>query len=429
MPIVFESPGPYDRAISEAYGSATALKDFAPYLNRVYGGGGGGGGRVGGGGGGDGGGLRSSGGGDAGFTPVYSTLDTYAGKAQIDDQIAANKRQRQIDWINQNTGPDTSGQQGQIADLQNRRNQAIDATYTDAENQAWYNNEEAPQTDIYGSDASLGGPQTVQQVQANQRANVPEGQAQPQAPPEFTQADSLQLQRLQAGMSRVRQDAMNGNIDPGTARRMIAQIQTGIDPLKMAQQAAQTSILQQQRDQLMHQRALQDTLENMSGDEFAQHIRRQAVTLDNGAMVIRDGRGGIHTIQPPKPEANRNEITPAHRLTISNHVTQDMNRERQMMLNLPPAQRPGWMKDESTIAVERNRRIRQQVREAQGNVGEDPSAARPAADPAGAAAAQQQLQRLLGGIAMPPVIQRPPQAPAAPQQQGADMSGLYGGAL
>ena len=118
----------------------------------------------------------------------------------------------------------------------------------------------------------------------------PRPQPQPQyspPPPEFTQADALDLSRLQNSLAQMRSRLRNGELDAGTARRVNQLIQRGIKPLQalqqVAQQQKQAAVLQQHQSDMAHQTAI---------DLTNQRMRQQAGT-DGIARNLPDGRGGV----------------------------------------------------------------------------------------------------------------------------------------
>jgi hypothetical protein len=84
----------------------------------------------------------------------------------------------------------------------------------------------------------------------------------PPPPPEpLTQADVLQLERLQNGMSDWNKQMYSGSIDPGVHQAGLAVYQQQIAPLAARQQAEQAAAEQKAIQQAMHQNAIQKSLQ------------------------------------------------------------------------------------------------------------------------------------------------------------------------
>jgi hypothetical protein len=115
---------------------------------------------------------------------------------------------------------------------------------------------------------------------------------------EFSQADRAELERLQQGAAQVRQQLREGNIDQATANRMTTQIRTGLDPLRQAQQAAQTQLTQQAAQQAMETHAAQTSWQSMSATDRARHVRDHTVDLGNGNSIYTgDPSGRTHFVR------------------------------------------------------------------------------------------------------------------------------------
>jgi hypothetical protein len=295
MPITFEQAGPYDKSISEAYGSAQAMKDFLPFLQKSYGGRGGGGGSTMGGG--PGGSRGGGGGGDDGISGGGRS-DPYQDRVNAEQAF----RNQQVAAVNRMT-VDPNQYDSDISALQDR--QAGDAATDDA---AWQRGDQAAPDTVEPSDMT-----DQQWQQAGGAAGVnPQDQSQtpqapPRPPPEFTQADGLQLSRLQASKAEVQAQLRNGMLDPGTARRMISQIQTGIDPMRMAQQAAATQGQQEQTRQLQDQNARRTSMLGMDAEHFAQMGQRNTFTTQGGHEIYVSPIDGHPTnLGNPRQDAAEN---------------------------------------------------------------------------------------------------------------------------
>lgn len=330
MPITFEQPGAYDKGISEAYGAAQALKDFAPYLSRAYPGGGGGrGGNIGGG---PGGGISPVGGGGGGGGGdgggyQYDPLQLYQGKQEI-DQYFADQRQKQAEAaIQQMTTADPNANDAQIADLQGRQqDQGFEDWWQQETGMNRQQTEAALQRsnrgtagggtdyDLSQEDQPYGGADTDAQgnlLSPEQRAalttQAPAGAsrtgAPPPEPPSFTQSDNLELQRLQAAKSKVQADLRNGMVDPQTAARMIARLRTGIDPLQMQMQQTQANQMQQAQQARMHASAEAESISNMSDEERARYVARRTVRGPDGTSFLIDREGRPHPLPRGRAEA------------------------------------------------------------------------------------------------------------------------------
>jgi len=459
MPITFEQPGAYDRGISTAYGAAQALKDFLPYLQRSYGQGGGGGGSGGGGRGGGIGGLsgdpNAQGGGGGRGGGETDPLALYQGKQEIDRYFQELDQQKAVDAIRGNTA-EAAPDEGEITSLKGRQERQWQR---DVENedqpygQPPAAQEEFPTYDEAGTGVVQGvgeggaqgpvegnsgnwrglEPGTVAPGQPGQ--NIPAAQrpappAPPTTPPEFTQSDGLQLQRLQAARSRVQSQLQSGMVDPGTARRMIRQMQIPISVLRQQQQAAQTQAAQMQLQQAQeahaHQTAMELTSTRMRASAGADGIRRD----------LPDGRGGTlppsqwndraqrweampHVQESADRAATREAAERNRRLAISNHVSTEMSRERQ---GVP---RPSWIDDPRAEAAERQRRIERAVREASGRPGTEPGQAQPSPP---SQEDRDALERMLQGISMPTLAAQPSPQPRPAQRSGMMLPGFGGGA-
>jgi hypothetical protein len=97
-------------------------------------------------------------------------------------------------------------------------------------------------------------PALVSQTQTTPKA--------PPAPPEpFTQADSIQLQRLQGGLATISQQVYSGQLDQAGGDELKAQVHAQLGPLMQRQQATKQQAQQQAKQQMMDASALQESIE------------------------------------------------------------------------------------------------------------------------------------------------------------------------
>jgi hypothetical protein len=422
MPIVFEQPGPYDRNISEAYGGAQALKDFLPFLTKAYGHGGGGGGvsyAPGGGGGGRGGG----GGGDGGIQQLPTDpVEAYRAKSEIDAEMQRRDRERQIAWIQQNTAPD---QEQQAPQDQQTFDEAGTGYVPGTPEQEAAGGVQAPPQQMAGLGGGGMAPGTVQPGQPG--PNVPGAQA-----PQFSQADALNLQRLESSRARVQSDVLNGKIDQATARRMIMQLQTGIDPLRMQQQAAAAQAQQLQLQSLQqanaHTTAIELTNSRMRAMAGADGMRRMPDgSLAQWDPVKQKWEPWKNPVHEERAETERQRTVRLN--SIVQQETSAVDREIAAYHKPPtageggkPRTPPQWMANwldqlQNPQAQNESRRaeIRRRVQERLGHLGETPGQQN-GSPQAGNQAFNQLMQRLMSAPPAAGVTPRP-----APQPM--DLSG------
>lgn len=84
----------------------------------------------------------------------------------------------------------------------------------------------------------------------------------PPAPPEpFTQADLIQMQRLQGALSTINKQVYSAEIEPEDGQDLKAQVHKQLGPLTQRQQATKQQAQQQAKQQMMDASALQESIE------------------------------------------------------------------------------------------------------------------------------------------------------------------------
>ncbi len=201
----------------------------------------------------------------------------------------------------------------------------------------------------------------------------------------LTQAEVLRLQRLQTGMAYVDQQVTSGDLSPEEGQQFRLQLNTGIDPLRQRQQAAQTSAVQQATEQAMHQHAQLTSFQNMSAADRSSRMNQfVSPILDQDgevlAHVITNPVDGRQTFVPQERTGrDRQEVTPQMRSQAIRHVEGQMAREEANQTTPPP-----WMGgDEATReqrrTQERDRRIQRHLQEITGGSARGGGTADPAA--------------------------------------------------
>lgn len=284
MAINFEQPDApaYSQGALQAYLQAAEMNRRARLEGMRGGGGGGGGPGFGGWGvqglGGGGGGHDGGGGGSQ-----RDIVGEYAAMQGIDAQTRQDDMARRTQWLQQHSVEGQSPEdQQRMAQLQQRQQQS----QYDPSEENWANNAENPNDPGH------------------------------RAPVEFSTADKLELDKLNAGAAQVRQQLREGNIDRRTANDMMAQINTGLSPLRTQQQAATTQLQQQAAQQQMHQQARQMMIENMNGTERAQYAQQHTVDLGNGNFVYTGDPSG-------RPHFGKNDAAVQQQRQQQQQETQD----------------------------------------------------------------------------------------------------------
>lgn len=131
---------------------------------------------------------------------------------------------------------------------------------------------------------------------ANRIANVPQPprpalisqtQTAPQAPPAppepFTQADLIQMQRLQGALSTINKQVYSAEIEPEDGQDLKAQVHKQLGPLtqrqQATQQAAKQAAMQAQQEQLMHASAQARVIKTLDAQHAAEAFPQTVATL------------------------------------------------------------------------------------------------------------------------------------------------------
>jgi hypothetical protein len=183
------------------------------------------------------------------------------------------------------------------------------------------------------------------QHRANRIANMPQGPmpgfpqqgprppAPPQPPPPppepFTQADSIQLQRLHGGLADINKQLYSGELDEEGAADLKAQVHAQLGPLTARQEATQQKAQQKAQQQMMQQTALQEAMEQ-------QHAVFRAKGLQDRVVTYTDPVTGR--------TAHLYEQKPNHWAELEFAVAKD----DEPPLDNPPAS--GWTEPSKTMA-------------------------------------------------------------------------------
>lgn len=132
--------------------------------------------------------------------------------------------------------------------------------------------------------------------QQNQRQAALQAAQQSQAD-QFTYQDNVRLSQLQNGLSAIQNDP---NLSAEEKADATLQIQTGIDPYKRKQQAAQLKQQQAETEKVQNSAKLEATLLKTGQDFFAGNPSGVKIH-DDGSKTFWDGKG-LKYEAPPKPE-------------------------------------------------------------------------------------------------------------------------------
>lgn len=94
----------------------------------------------------------------------------------------------------------------------------------------------------------------------------------------FTQADTLQLARLQQAMSQARQMLDDGEVDEAGFAGLNQQIQQRMNPLQQRQQQAKQKAEQEQQDALTKQHAQTQSMEQQAAEFRSQGLQKRVAT-------------------------------------------------------------------------------------------------------------------------------------------------------